>query len=1016
MMKFSERNLGTSARDAHYPKNTKQPSKRFRLSASLFVALCIGIGGTMLFSTKASAATDWFDYGWRYRKTITINHASVPNTDQSHFPVLISISDSDLRDHALHSGDDILFTDATGLAKIPYERESYASDTGALVAWVNVASLSHSADTVMYMYYGNSGASDQQDHAGGTWDANFQGVWHAQDASSNTIVDSTAHADTGIKYGLAGPVETTGKIGRAQSYNGNDDYIGIHPSGSLSGSFTVSAWASVLDENDRTVIGTRNDGDLSFDFKFQGQEFLHGDIGDGTDWITTNADAPFAYTFDTWHQLVYAVTSTGYAIYLDGSEAASGSYDASTPLLFDADHNLFVGQVGYDEEWFYGAIDEVRISDIARSPDWIKTEYNNQNHPSDFYYLGSEAIGDETAPSTPGLPTTASPTNTNMPTWSWTASTDTVSGLADPAYSVQWCRNADFTGCDANTSTSNAPSFTHSVPLADGTWYVRVNASDAAGNSSSYSSSGSVLIDTVAPSVPGLPVATVPKGVASTDLSSQDWIWTASTDTGSGMSHYLWWVNGGPNGTVTAATNTTDLSIGTWKFHVQAVDHAGNQSADHSSLLAIMASSMNAVTVDCSVPLIHTVASANDISNPILDLTPITTTNGIVTEADLSCSLFLKTLIPPYYIIVEIPSGAAIKGQSSLWSDKTIVPPIPITPLTTLLPAGSQVALAVVVGHPVAPLDITKGTRIFMSGQAGKRIGYISNNIFTEITSTCNNDSQITGDALSAEGSCKIDSGSDLVIWTKHFSQFVAYTVTPVSQDHSSRGGNGMPAEWYDPPKPPTGGFGLFINDGISSTTDPTVTLHLYGGPNTTRMAISPFPDFRDASQENYATTTTWNLCWKNPISQAPSTCPAGTYTLYAKFYSPWGTASDVVSNSIALKEPDRTVQPPTHSINVPVKNFPRRPFTVNLKPGQVSNDVKRLQIFLNQFPDTQIAKIGAGSPGKETRTYGPLTKAAVKKFQEKFAGEILMPMGLKKGTGVCAQSTRSKINTMLGL
>ena len=45
---------------------------------------------------------------------------------------------------------------------------------------------------------------------------------------------------------------------------------------------------------------------------------------------------------------------------------------------------------GYDGK---GTLDEVRISDNARSADWIPTGYNNQGNPSGFITLGSEETG-----------------------------------------------------------------------------------------------------------------------------------------------------------------------------------------------------------------------------------------------------------------------------------------------------------------------------------------------------------------------------------------------------------------------------------------------------------------------------------------------------------------------------------------------------------------------------------------------------------------------------------------------
>jgi hypothetical protein len=42
---------------------------------------------------------------------------------------------------------------------------------------------------------------------------------------------------------------------------------------------------------------------------------------------------------------------------------------------------------------FNGVIAEVRISNIARSGDWIAAEYNNQNGSSAFYTMGATSSG-----------------------------------------------------------------------------------------------------------------------------------------------------------------------------------------------------------------------------------------------------------------------------------------------------------------------------------------------------------------------------------------------------------------------------------------------------------------------------------------------------------------------------------------------------------------------------------------------------------------------------------------------
>jgi hypothetical protein len=173
---------------------------------------------TYRFETPYPDVFDPFEYGWQYRKQITIEHINIAE-DLINFPVLIHIVDTDLSQKAQQSGDDILFMNNAGVAsRLHYEIESYDSSSGTLDAWVNISQLSSSQDTMFYLYYGNANCLSQQNPQN-TWDAYYKGVWHMNDATYTTILDSTAGAHKGAKESIGHPIETpTGKIGDAQNF------------------------------------------------------------------------------------------------------------------------------------------------------------------------------------------------------------------------------------------------------------------------------------------------------------------------------------------------------------------------------------------------------------------------------------------------------------------------------------------------------------------------------------------------------------------------------------------------------------------------------------------------------------------------------------------------------------------------------------------------------------------------------------------------------------------------------
>ena len=117
----------------------------------------------------------WWDTEWQYRKAISIDPLQV-SEDQTDFPVLVDIVDSNLMAMAQTDGDDIVFVDENNV-KLSYEIEFYDSTDGHLTAWVRLPQVSSTEYTTFYMYYGNPAALNQEDQAA-VWDTSYKLVLH----------------------------------------------------------------------------------------------------------------------------------------------------------------------------------------------------------------------------------------------------------------------------------------------------------------------------------------------------------------------------------------------------------------------------------------------------------------------------------------------------------------------------------------------------------------------------------------------------------------------------------------------------------------------------------------------------------------------------------------------------------------------------------------------------------------------------------------------------------------------
>lgn len=385
---------------------------------------------------------DWYNSSWLYRQKITIDATQVPG-DLTDFPVLINLaSNANLAAKALANGDDILFTSSDGTTKLSHEIELYTSGTGELVAWVKAPSVSGSVDTELFMYYGNSAAANQE-AATSVWDSNYALVEHMDESPADDAaghLDSTSNSNTGTPRNFSstgtGTTAATGKIGGADDLGGDDDYITIPDSNSLdlTSAATWEMWINPVNVVTGVIISKRNQWNVANSWTIAigcdtGLCLSLGTNSGGFEstYTTTSLDN---ITADTWQHLVVTfdkASAQDSHIYINGSEV--GSYISAVSANTDLHVSTEKVQIGAinatPASFFNGSIDEVRISNTARSANYIAASYNNQNSPGTFYSLTAEETENTYLTNTPSITPTSSVTFAALVNFTETATKNT---------------------------------------------------------------------------------------------------------------------------------------------------------------------------------------------------------------------------------------------------------------------------------------------------------------------------------------------------------------------------------------------------------------------------------------------------------------------------------------------------------------------------------------------------------------------------------------------------------------
>ena len=463
---------------------TATPSSWSDTSITVPVPTGATSGNVVVTVSSTSSNGVWFTVpgsssnGYSYSRAITISHAKVPNTDQSNFPVLIAGAFSYLATTSnggnvtSSSGYDIIFTsDAAGTTTLSFEQESYNPITGAVKYWVKVPTVSHTTDTVIYVFYGNSGITTDQSNKTGVWDSNYKGVWHLPNGTTLTTADSTANGNNGTNHGATADV---GQIDGAASVN-SGNYIDVGSNLNVSGTtaFTLSAWIKQngsFSGSYPLISGAENQQAAIGFFNTTTRPYVTFHYGGGY----RDLDSGYTTSTGTWYYIVGTYDGTMEKIYVNGNLQATASVTDS--ITSGNTHPAVIGKNIDNGGSLNATIDEARISYTSRSTDWIAAEYNNQYSPSTFFSIASQAnVG---GPSIMGLSPTTGGSGTSV----------TVSGAGFG--SSQGTSTVKFNGTAGSPTSWSSTSIAVPVPSGATTGNIVVTVSGLASNTMPFTVTG----------------------------------------------------------------------------------------------------------------------------------------------------------------------------------------------------------------------------------------------------------------------------------------------------------------------------------------------------------------------------------------------------------------------------------------------------------------------------------------------------------------------------------------------
>lgn len=316
----------------------------------------------------AAAYDGWKHSGSVFMLTTPDGADLPPEATVREFPVLVRLhADSFPFAEAEPHGADLRVASADG-GPLPYQIESWDAARGEAAVWVRVPVIKGNERQELKLFWGKSDATDASDGRMVFGEANgYVAVWH-MDGPVRDAVGGLPSEDKGT-------AETEGVIGGGRHFPGGagvfcGDKLTNLPTGA--GPHSTEAWFRASKPN-TTLIGWGNEearGKVVLQYRSPPRiradcYFSGGDVAsEGR--LVPGEWTHVVHTFEAGEARIYINGR------LDGRNAHAGS-----SMAIKSPARLWLGG-WYDNYNFAGDLDEVRLSRVVRSPEWVRLQYENQ--------------------------------------------------------------------------------------------------------------------------------------------------------------------------------------------------------------------------------------------------------------------------------------------------------------------------------------------------------------------------------------------------------------------------------------------------------------------------------------------------------------------------------------------------------------------------------------------------------------------------------------------------------------